>query len=180
MDSGVFEKKKKIIESTFDLYVHSLKDTKSPRYKKLWLTSKTLPKVFHFKKALESIKAPYHVVIGMAIHKPILSDLSKWPHGLIAGSTGSGKSVQMKSIIAQFIDSSPYAQIILCDLKGGVEFSSFSGLKNVKIYSDIQEIAFILKDNCRRDGRKIQIHERTRNTKNCATKASAALYFHCH
>ena len=144
MDSGVFEKKKKIIESTFDLYVHRLEDTESPRYKKLWLTSKTLPKVFHFKNAIDKISAPYHIVIGMAIHKPILSDLSKWPHGLIAGSTGSGKSVQMKSIIAQFIYSSPYAQIILCDLKGGVEFSSFRGFENVKIYSEIEEIAFIL------------------------------------
>ena len=144
MDPGIFEKKKKIIESTFNLYVHSLKDTKSPRYKELWLTSKTLPEVFHFKKALEHIKAPYNVVIGMATHKPILSDLSEWPHGLIAGSTGSGKSVQMKSIIAQFIHSSPYAQIILCDLKGGVEFSSFRGFKNVQIYSEIEEIAFIL------------------------------------
>ena len=145
MDSGVFEKRKKIIESTFNLYVHRLQDTESPRYKKLWLTSKTLCSMFYFKEVIKYIKAPYHVVIGMA-HKPILSDLSEWPHGLIAGSTGSGKSVQMKSIIAQFIYSSPYAQIILCDLKGGVEFSSFRGFKNVKIYSDIKEIAFVLKD----------------------------------
>ena len=142
----VFQEKSKIIESIFNLHFHEIKDTDLPRYKELWLTSKNLPKTFYFKDAIRHIKAPYQVVIGMSAHGRILSDLSEWPHGLIAGSTGSGKSVQMKSIIAQFIYSTKNsnARVILCDLKGGVEFSSFKGIKKVQTYSTIHHISHVL------------------------------------
>ena len=154
MDTQIFTKKKAVIEATFGLYFHELKNGYSPRYKELCLTPKRLPRFFNFKDAIKEIKKPYHVVIGMSMNGPIISDISEWPHGLIAGSTGSGKSVQMKSIIAQFIHSTNMkindypnsnAQIILCDLKGGVEFATFEGISNVKTYSKIHEISHVLK-----------------------------------
>ena len=86
------------------------------------------------------------MVIGMGIKKPLVTDISSWPHGLIAGSTGSGKSVQLKSIIAQFIHATPNSQLVLCDLKGGVEFSAFEGIKNVKIYSELSNIVCVLEN----------------------------------
>ena len=148
IDPTAFSAKKGVIESTFGLHFHELKDGHSPRFKELWLTPKTLPEFFGFDKAIKSITRPYHVNIGMSIHRPIISDLSEWPHGLIAGSTGSGKSVQMKSIIAQFLFSvrEQGAQVYLCDLKGGVEFAQFEGFKNVQIYSDIKKISHLLEE----------------------------------
>ena len=154
IDPQEFIKKKGVIESTFGRYFHELRESASPRYKELWLTLRSLPSSFKFDDAIKSITKPYHIVIGQNINGSIISDISQWPHGLIAGSTGSGKSIQMKSIVAQFIhsmglkdknSSSPSAQIILCDLKGGVEFSSFEGIPNVAIYSEIKEITKILK-----------------------------------
>ena len=147
VDPDVFEQKKNIIESTFGLHYHGLEDCKNPRYKKLLLSSIALPKKYEFSDTLEKLTQPYHVIIGKGMGKIIMEDISSWPHGLIAGSTGSGKSLQMKSIIAQFIHSTmdSNVQIMLCDLKGGVEFSQFKDFKNVKILSEIKEISHALK-----------------------------------
>ena len=144
-DPELFEKKKKIIETTYGLHYHGLKDCENPRFKSLLLTPITIPNIFKFENTIKEIK-PYHVVIGKGVNETIVSDIRSWPHGLIAGSTGSGKSVQLKSIIAQVIYSTPNAKIFLCDLKGGVEFSLFEGIKNVKIFSEISEIVPILEN----------------------------------
>ena len=138
--------KRRIIESTFDLHYHGLKNTGSPRNKVLWLTSKNMPKIFHFRDAIKEIRSPYHVVIGRGMKGSIVEDITTWPHGLIAGSTGSGKSVQMKSIVSQLIHSSPKTKIVLCDLKGGVEFSVFDGVGGVQIHSDIGETSLVLRE----------------------------------
>ncbi|MCY4644087.1 MAG: FtsK/SpoIIIE domain-containing protein, partial [Bacteriovoracales bacterium] len=144
IDPEVFEKKRGIIESTFGLYFHDFKRGRNPRYGQLRLTPKTLPLDYPFEKAVSLIKRPYRAVIGMGMGGPIIESIEDWPHGLIAGSTGSGKSVQMKSIVAQFLHSSPDAAAILCDLKGGVEFGIFDGLANVNIHSEIGRIAGVL------------------------------------
>jgi len=70
--------------------------------------------------------------------KPIFDDLSTLPHLLVAGSTGSGKSVFMRSIVATFVFNKS-AQLILSDTKG-VEFTEFEG--NPSIWSGVSsEIA---------------------------------------
>ncbi|MDR0534879.1 MAG: DNA translocase FtsK 4TM domain-containing protein [Puniceicoccales bacterium] len=55
-------------------------------------------------KAWETTKAKIPVVLGKDVTgKPIIEDLAKMPHCLIAGSTGSGKSVCINGIIASLI-----------------------------------------------------------------------------
>ena len=47
-------------------------------------------------------ESPLTAVIGLDISgKPIVTDLRKMPHGLIAGATGSGKSVCINTILSQ-------------------------------------------------------------------------------
>ncbi|MCY4645016.1 MAG: FtsK/SpoIIIE domain-containing protein [Bacteriovoracales bacterium] len=154
LDPKIFDKKRGIIESTFGLYFHDFTRGENPRYGQLRLTPKTLPLNYPFEKALSLLKNPYSVVIGRGMGGPIIESIEDWPHGLIAGSTGSGKSVQMKSIVAQFLHSlglktkespHPSAQVILCDLKGGVELGVFEAFENVSIYSNIKQIDRIFK-----------------------------------
>ncbi len=62
----------------------------------------------------------------------LLADLSKMPHLLIAGSTGSGKSVCIHSILSSFLfkNSPETLRLILIDPKR-VELSHYSGIQHL-------------------------------------------------
>ncbi len=61
------------------------------------------------------------VVLGESIADRVEVDLSKIPHLLIGGSTGSGKTLLIKSILAQCIMKG--AVVYIADFKGGVDFN---------------------------------------------------------
>src|SRR5699024_8298414 len=53
-------------------------------------------------------------VLGLEISgKPIVTDLRKMPHGLIAGATGSGKSVCINSILVSLLYKANTADVKL-------------------------------------------------------------------
>ena len=66
--------------------------------------------------------------------KPLISDLTKMPHLLIAGATGSGKSICINSIVASIVYSkSPkYVRLIMVDPKV-VELKVFNTLPHMLI-----------------------------------------------
>jgi DNA segregation ATPase FtsK/SpoIIIE, S-DNA-T family len=63
----------------------------------------------------------------------IAYDMVKYPHLLIAGETGSGKSTQLRSILPTLIQSLPpeQLQLFLCDLKRS-EFHIFRYVEHVQ------------------------------------------------
>lgn len=60
------------------------------------------------------------IAVGESALGIVKFDLNKTPHILIAGETGSGKSVILRTIIKQFIVKEH--KIYMIDFKGGVEF----------------------------------------------------------
>lgn len=75
--------------------------------------------------------------VSMAVGKdiagiPIIADISKMPHLLIAGQTGSGKSVAINSLIVSILYKSTPDEVrfILVDPKK-VELSAYNGLPNL-------------------------------------------------
>lgn len=62
-----------------------------------------LSEIINSPEFLES-KSPLTAVLGLDISgKPIVTDLRKMPHGLIAGATGSGKSVCINTILVSLL-----------------------------------------------------------------------------
>ncbi len=87
-----------------------------------------------FREILEanlSVKSKYDIMITLGknlMGKPIVADLTKMPHLLVAGSTGSGKSVCINSIICSILmNYTPYeVKLIMVDPKK-VELTNYNG-----------------------------------------------------
>ncbi|MEY2878182.1 MAG: translocase SpoIIIE, partial [Verrucomicrobiota bacterium] len=80
-------------------------------------------------------KAELPIALGRDVSgKPLVSDLTKMPHLLIAGSTGSGKSVCINSIIASIVYSKgpKDVRLIMVDPKV-VELKMFNSLPHMLI-----------------------------------------------
>ena len=60
------------------------------------------------------------VTVGEGLLGPITVDLNRLPHAIVAGTTGSGKSVTLRCLLWQAIKKG--AKIYIVDFKGGVEF----------------------------------------------------------
>ncbi len=78
-------------------------------------------------------QGPLSVALGIDIDgNPIYEDISKMPHGLIAGSTGSGKSVCVNTILASllFKNRPQDLRLLLIDPKV-IELSSFQNIPHL-------------------------------------------------
>lgn len=81
----------------------------------------------------EFINAQYAlpILVGVNMHaKPVMKDLAKMPHLLVAGTTGSGKSVGLNSFILSLIHKKQpdELKLILVDPKR-IEFSMYNNQK---------------------------------------------------
>lgn len=93
-------------------------------------------KTIDFKSLLSSpefinAKATLPLILGVDINgKPVVADLAKMPHLLVAGTTGSGKSVGLNTFILSLIAHNKPADIkfILIDPKR-IEFSIYNNQK---------------------------------------------------
>jgi len=82
-------------------------------------------------QANQNVKDKYGIMVTLGknlMGKPIVADLTKMPHLLVAGSTGSGKSVCINSIICSiFMNYNPKdVKLVLVDPKK-VELSNYNG-----------------------------------------------------
>lgn len=100
-------------------------------------------------KAFEDSTSPLTVALGVDLFgQPRVTDLRKMPHGLIAGATGSGKSVFINSLLISLLYKATPAQLrlLLIDPKA-VELAPYDGLPHLlsPVISDPQAAAAALK-----------------------------------
>jgi len=93
--------------------------------------------------------APLLFILGRNVKgEPLLADLSKMPHLLIAGATGAGKSVCIHSILASFLfkNSPETLRLILIDPKR-VELSSYNGISHLiaPVINDSKKVLPVLR-----------------------------------
>lgn len=80
---------------------------------------------------LEDSKHDIPMILGRTHDgEDLVADLSKMPHLLIAGATGSGKSVLLHSIISSLIVSNTEVKLALIDPKS-VELSQYANVKQL-------------------------------------------------
>ncbi len=96
-------------------------------------------------KAYEDASSPLAILLGKDISgAPVVADLRKMPHLLIAGTTGSGKSVCLNSLILSIIfKSTPRdVRLILVDPKM-LELSVYEGLPHLlaPVVTDMKKAA---------------------------------------
>lgn len=95
------------------------------------------------------VSSPLAIALGRDVSgQPLVADLSRMPHLLVAGATGSGKSVCITSIAACLaINNAPEdMRLVLIDSKM-VELIRFNGLPHLfgKVETDIQRILGVLR-----------------------------------
>ncbi len=97
----------------------------------------------------ETLKSPMALALGKDISgKPIVTDLGKMPHLLVAGTTGSGKSVALNAMILSLLYKSTASDVrmIMIDPKM-LELSVYEGIPNLlaPVVTDMKEAANALR-----------------------------------
>ncbi len=98
---------------------------------------------------MQKSKSKLAVSLGLDVSgKPVIADIGKMPHVLVAGTTGSGKSVLVNSFICSllFRASPQEVRLILIDPKR-VEFTAYNGIPHllVPVIVDAEKILSALK-----------------------------------
>ena len=112
-----------------------------------------MPRLVHIRELLESAQYPGNRVLPVALGKnlegePVVADLAKMPHLLIAGATGSGKSVSINTIITSLVYTHPpdKLKLLMIDPKM-VELSMYAALPHLglPVVTNYHKAASVLK-----------------------------------
>ena len=109
------------------------------------------PEHISFNSIKNSIYSSAHnlpILLGKSHEGSILTaDLSSFPHLIISGTTGSGKSIMLHSIICSLIESNAQVNIALIDPKL-VEFSYYKKIKQLMypVVNSTQDANDVLED----------------------------------
>mgnify|MGYP001347458295 FL=1 len=112
------------------------------------------PQIVHLQEMIESEKfqsatSPLTIALGLTIEgEPYITDISKMPHGLIAGATGSGKSVCINTMILSLLYKAHYNEVklMLIDPKM-VELTQYNGIPHLltPVITDVKAATIALK-----------------------------------
>lgn len=118
-------------------------------------------------ETFQRLDSPLAVALGRDVSgRPVVADLSKMPHLLIAGTTGSGKSVCIAALTACLVmNNTPEdLRIVMIDPKM-VELVRFNGLPHLfgKVETDLQRILGVLHWTVAEMDRRYKLLEETRS-----------------
>lgn len=107
---------------------------------------------------------PLEVAVGRdSAGRPVIADISKMPHMLVAGTTGSGKSVMINSMIMSILMRATPKQVrlIMIDPKR-VEFGGYNGLPHlyVPVVTEPRQAASALQWAVSEMERRLKVFER--------------------
>jgi DNA segregation ATPase FtsK/SpoIIIE, S-DNA-T family len=91
-------------------------------------------------------RSPAGIVFGTKINngEDLIVPVGQLQHMLIAGVSGSGKSVFTHQLLYQLARARDVERLVLIDLKGGVEFNRYRSFPNVKVVWEFTEVVSII------------------------------------
>ncbi|ALX48385.1 DNA translocase FtsK [Lentibacillus amyloliquefaciens] len=108
----------------------------------------SLQEIFE-RDTFQSSKSPLTIGLGLSIEgDPMVTDIQKMPHGLIAGATGSGKSVCINTILISLLYKASHEEVkfMLIDPKM-VELAPYNGIPHLisPVITDVKAATASLK-----------------------------------
>lgn len=155
------ESQKSAIESALGRQVEFVRPHRDRTYTDLVLVKRELPTKIPY-ESLRILERGAQFRIGSSKEGQHLGDISSFPHMLIAGTTGGGKSVFFKQMLLGILESTSNTQLYLIDLKCGLEIRPFAELPNVKMTKTIPEAVELLKEVKREMEQRFQWLEKSK------------------
>lgn len=135
-----FQVKRSHLESFFESNIETIKYGSSKKHIVLTLCDKPFPeKVSYGELVAGKVLPKYSFYLGKTSEGIVTQSITELPHMLIAGTTGSGKSVFFKQALLGLLESSPHLQMYLIDLKSGLEMIDFVSSPNVKVIKNMED-----------------------------------------
>lgn len=128
-----WQQQKPTLEVFFKQKIYAIKEGKSVRDTDIFLIQEKLPAFVPWKD--DYIEEGRRFAIGESYMGKVVWDVTKLPHGLIAGSSGGGKSTLLRSIVFQAILKRWNVSVL--DFKNGGDFNDVEQ-KNAK-YHDLED-----------------------------------------
>lgn len=140
-----FESKREQIESHFRTNIESIKHGSHNGQIAIIFTKQIFPsKVSYLDLTTQKSLPKDSFYLGVSVEGIRTQNVAELPHMLIAGTTGSGKSVFFKQALLGLLESSPHMQMYLIDLKGGLEMIDFVKAPNVHVVKTMDQAVYLL------------------------------------
>lgn len=140
-----FEAKHEQIESHFRTNIESIKHGAHNGQIAIIFTKQVFPsKVSYLDLTTQKSLPKDSFYLGVSVEGIRTQSVAELPHMLIAGTTGSGKSVFFKQALLGLLESSPHMQMYLIDLKGGLEMIDFVKAPNVHVVKTMDQAVRLL------------------------------------
>ncbi|NRA47116.1 MAG: hypothetical protein HRU09_19375 [Oligoflexales bacterium] len=142
-----FQAKKDRLEATFKRTIESIEyGNNQGRIIITFSTAKFPSHVSYEKIRLQKDLPEDSFFLGSTIDQVKYQKVSELPHLLIAGTTGSGKSMFFRQALLVLLESSKHLQMYCIDLKGGLEMIDFKASPNVKVVKQIDRAVALLRE----------------------------------
>ena len=115
-----WEDSKELLENALNIVIGQIKETSDKQH----ILMTAVDGSFHYPEKMywqaRNIIKKDEIVIGRNLYEDVTVSLNTYPHFLIGGSTGSGKTVLLKFMLMQCLRNG--YKVIIADFKGGVDY----------------------------------------------------------
>jgi len=143
---GEFDDRRERIESLFKQGIESIRLGKHQGRVLITFNKHRIPaKLTYEEISAEKALPTDSFYVGQSIEGVISQKIGDLPHMLVAGTTGSGKSVFFKGCLVSLLESCKHLSLYIIDLKGGLEAIDFKEAPNVKIIKKMDDAVTLLR-----------------------------------